>query len=54
MPADTTTKNQRMGLFLQHFQRYQDEGDDMLSRIVTGNESWVHHYEPQTKRDSMQ
>ena len=29
-----------MGLSLQHLQRYQDEGDDMLSRIVTGDESW--------------
>ena len=41
-------KSQRMGLSLQHLQRYQDEGDDMLSRIVTGDESWVHHYEPET------
>jgi len=47
-------KSQRMGLSLQHLQRYQDEGDDMLSRIVTGDESWVHHYEPETKRASMQ
>ena len=47
-------KSQRMGLSLQHLQRHQDEGDDMLSRIVTGDESWVHHYEPETKRASMQ
>jgi len=47
-------KSQRMGLSLQHLQRYQDEGDDMLSRIVTGDESWVHHYEPKTKRAAMQ
>jgi len=26
----------------------------MLSRIITGDESWVHHYEPETKRASMQ
>jgi len=47
-------KSQRMGLSLQHLQRYQDEGDDMLSRIITGDESWVHHYESGTKRASMQ
>jgi len=47
-------KSQRMGLSLQHLQCYLDEGDDMLSRIVTGDESWVHHYEPKTKRASMQ
>ena len=26
----------------------------MLSWIVTGDESWVHHYKPETKRASMQ
>ena len=36
-------KSQKMGLSLQHLQRYQDERDDMLSRIVTGDESWVYH-----------
>ena len=25
-----------------------------LSRIVTGDETWVHHYEPQSKRSSME
>ena len=47
-------KSQIMGLSLQHLQRYQDEGDNMLSCIVTGDESWVHHYEPKKKRASMQ
>jgi len=47
-------KSQRMGLSLQHLQRYQDEGDDMLSRIITGDESWVHHYEPEMKHASIQ
>ena len=47
-------KSLRVGLSLQHLQRYQDEGGDMLSQIVTGDESWVHHYEPETKRASMQ
>jgi histone-lysine N-methyltransferase SETMAR len=26
----------------------------MLNRIVTGDESWVHHYQPKSKRASMQ
>ena len=47
-------KSQRMGRTLQHLQHYQDEGDDMLSWIITGDESWVHHHEPETKRASMQ
>jgi hypothetical protein len=25
---------------------YADEGEDMLNRIVIGDESWVHHYQP--------
>jgi hypothetical protein len=36
------------------FHRYHDEGHDMLARIVTGDESWVHHYQPETKRATMQ
>jgi hypothetical protein len=31
------------------FHRYHDEGQDMLSRIVTGDESWVHHYQSETQ-----
>jgi hypothetical protein len=26
----------------------------MLNRLVTGNKSWVHHYEPEAKRALMQ
>jgi hypothetical protein len=26
-----------------------DEGEDMLNRSVTGDESWVHHYQPDSK-----
>jgi histone-lysine N-methyltransferase SETMAR len=47
-------KMNRMGLFLQHLLRCADEGEDMLNRIVTGDESWVYHYQPESKRASMQ
>jgi hypothetical protein len=43
-----------MGFSLQDLQPYQDERNDMLSRTVTGDESWVQHYEPEKKRASMQ
>jgi hypothetical protein len=43
----------RMGLSLQHLLRYAD-GEHMLNKIVTGDESWVHHYQPETMRASMQ
>jgi hypothetical protein len=49
---DRETMN-RMGLSLQHFLRYAD-GEDVLNRIVTGDESWVHCYQPKSKRASMQ
>jgi hypothetical protein len=45
-------KMNRMGLSLQSFLRYAD-GEDMLNRIVTGDESWVHHYQPKSERASM-
>ena len=34
--------------------RYEAEGDNFLSNIVTGDETWVHHFEPETKRQSME
>jgi hypothetical protein len=43
-----------MSLSLQHLLRYADEGEDIFNRIVTGDESWVHHYQPESKHASMQ
>jgi histone-lysine N-methyltransferase SETMAR len=40
-----------MGLSLQHLVRYADE-EDLLNRIVTGDESWVHQYQPESKHTS--
>ena len=31
---------------LDNLQRYKTEGEAMLERIVTGDETWVHHYQP--------
>jgi hypothetical protein len=47
-------KINRPDLSLQHLLRYADGGDDMLNWIVTGEESWVHHCQPKSKRASMQ
>jgi [histone H3]-lysine36 N-dimethyltransferase SETMAR len=30
------------------------EPDSIISRIVTGDETWVHHYDPESKQESMQ
>jgi hypothetical protein len=39
-------KMNQMGESVQHLLWYAAEGEDMLNRIVTGDESWVHHYQP--------
>ena len=38
----------------EHLNRHAREGDAFSHRIVTGDESWVYHYEPESKRQSMQ
>jgi hypothetical protein len=52
--TEGSRKNELNGSFLQHLLRYADEGEDMLNRIVTGDESWVHHYQPESKHASVQ
>lgn len=44
----------RMIMSLDNLQRYNEEGEEMLSRIVTGDETWVHHYQPESKQASKQ
>jgi len=34
--------------------RYGAGGDHFLERIVTGDEIWIHHYEPESKCQSME
>ncbi|XP_037564471.1 histone-lysine N-methyltransferase SETMAR-like [Dermacentor silvarum] len=46
-------KELRMGLALQYLFRYHED-PAFPEWIITGEESWCHHYEPATKRDSMQ
>jgi hypothetical protein len=47
-------KIDRMDLSVQHLLWYADEGENMLNRIVIGHESRLHHYQPSSKRASMQ
>ncbi|KAL4143360.1 hypothetical protein QTP88_005698 [Uroleucon formosanum] len=44
----------RQGSALQFLSRYEEEGDKFLSRIVTGNETWVSHVTPESKQQSME
>jgi hypothetical protein len=47
-------KMNQMGLSFQHVLWYADQGEDMPNKIVTGNESWVYSYQPESKCASVQ
>jgi [histone H3]-lysine36 N-dimethyltransferase SETMAR len=47
-------KQSRRDVSMQMLERYQTEGEDFMNCIITGDESWAHYYEPETKRQSMQ
>src|SRR6476619_7374733 len=47
-------KLKRLNVCANLLQRYASEGKAFMNSIVTGDESWAHHYEPETKRQSMQ
>ncbi|GFV80337.1 HTH_48 domain-containing protein [Trichonephila clavipes] len=47
-------KLKRMACALDFLDRYHKEGDQFLERIVTGDETWVSHITPESKRQSMQ
>ncbi|UYV70868.1 hypothetical protein LAZ67_8000923 [Cordylochernes scorpioides] len=46
-------KQQRMEAARAFLEMHQRDGDQLFSRIVTGDESWVHNSTPETKRQSM-
>jgi len=46
-------KRQRVEVVTQFVRRYE-EYPSILERIVTGDETWVHHYDPESKRQSME
>jgi hypothetical protein len=37
-----------------HLVHYSEKADNCLQWIVTSDETWVHHYQPETKQKSMQ
>lgn len=46
-------KEQRVDAALQFLQFFEDEGEGLFDRIVTGDETWIHHWTPESKRQSM-
>ncbi|KAJ4437194.1 hypothetical protein ANN_17329 [Periplaneta americana] len=55
VPKNLTSehKMQRLGAALIFLQRYHDDGDEFLDSIVTGDETWISHFTPETKQQSM-
>lgn len=47
-------KKNRVNSAREFLERLELEGEDFLSSIVTGDETWVAHYTPETKRQSSQ
>lgn len=47
-------KTQRMEASLMFLQRYHNEGETFLNKIVTGDETWVHYETEETKEQSKQ
>jgi histone-lysine N-methyltransferase SETMAR len=56
VPRSLTADNRetRLNICADLFERYDSEGDGFLRRIVTGDETWIHQFEPESKRQSMQ
>ncbi len=46
-------RKQRLGAALTFLTAYNEEGESLISRIITGDESWVHHVTPESKQASM-
>ena len=52
--VEWSTKNCSVQISKTMLARYEKEGDTFIHRIVTCDETWVHHYTPKTKRASKQ
>jgi histone-lysine N-methyltransferase SETMAR len=47
-------KERRKAICSELVARFDADGDEFLGRIVTGDETWLHHFDPETKRQSME
>ena len=47
-------KQTRVDICQKHLDRYGNERDIFLDKIITGDETWVHHYDPESKGQSME
>jgi len=47
-------KQKRVEICEELLKRCREEGDQFLLNIVTGDESWIHHFDPKEKQMSME
>ncbi|GFR59982.1 histone-lysine N-methyltransferase SETMAR [Elysia marginata] len=47
-------KMQRKTMRVELLKIHEEESEEFIQRIVTGNESWVHLYDSESKRQSME
>ena len=49
-----TKKRSRLDISRYLLPRYEDDPGNFIDRIVTQDETWVHHFDPESKMQSMQ
>ena len=47
------TEAERVRISRELLERFE-KGEDFLKKIIIGDEEWVHHYDPENKRQSME
>ncbi len=45
-------KSNHITAALDFLERYESDGEEMLSTIVTRDETWVHHFTPQDQKEA--
>jgi len=51
---NTDQKRQRCQSFEQILEFFRRDSNDFLSRMVIMDETWLYHYDPETKQQSME
>jgi histone-lysine N-methyltransferase SETMAR len=47
-------KQRRVETSQQFLELCEGQEEEIIQRIVTGDETWIHHYDPESKQESMQ
>ena len=47
-------KQNRLATSIENLRMIKEDYELFLSRIITGDETWLHHYDPESKQESMQ